>query len=230
MDFLGMIPRGGDSPESVSIRTMRLAVGWLGALLPLVLYLGGAVFSCGVVPLDSISDYYHSPMRDAFVGCLCAVAFFLFAYKGYDVSDFWALRVASALALLVAFFPTAVGAVLDCMRVVEKPGWVNAVHLASAAAFFADLAYISIWEFTKFKKGEDKANASKRKLRKNRLFRACGFIILGCLAAIFIILAFWGKSPIMRLKPVFALESVMLLAFGVSWLVKGEMMRRWRAA
>ena len=37
--------------------------------------------------LESISSYYHSVMRDIFVGSLCAVGTFLISYRGYDKRD-----------------------------------------------------------------------------------------------------------------------------------------------
>ncbi|MGB0789115.1 MAG: hypothetical protein ACPGQR_06225, partial [Marinirhabdus sp.] len=66
----------------VSYLTLRNAIGIIGIALPIVLLLGSvALFECDELH-QSISHYYHTRMRNVFVGALCAVALFLFCYKG----------------------------------------------------------------------------------------------------------------------------------------------------
>ncbi len=66
------------SRHTYSYMTLRKAVGWIGLLLPFVLMLGGYFIFKGKFVESSISYYYHTGMRDVFVGALCAVALFLF--------------------------------------------------------------------------------------------------------------------------------------------------------
>jgi hypothetical protein len=74
-------------PEIISYYTMRRAIGILGITLPLILVAGSSLFGpCEEVQI-SISAYYHTNMRNIFVGLNCAVALFLFAYRGHDWMD-----------------------------------------------------------------------------------------------------------------------------------------------
>lgn len=52
----------------VSYLTIRRAIGVSGLLLPLALVLGG--WFAGVPIQDNMSSYYHTPLRDIFVGML----------------------------------------------------------------------------------------------------------------------------------------------------------------
>jgi hypothetical protein len=78
----------------------------------------------GISLLDSISDYYSLRTRDAFVGVLFVVAWFLFAYRGYERKDDLAGDLACLFALGVALFPNS------------GEDWEKVIHFSSAAAFF----------------------------------------------------------------------------------------------
>ena len=97
-----------DEPrELVSCWTLRKAVGVLGAALLLVV---GCFLLGGCEGLeDSISDYYGTGVRDVFVGILFAIAWFMFAYRGYDSGDDFYGDLACVFALGVALFPTTSG-------------------------------------------------------------------------------------------------------------------------
>ncbi|MEO8529654.1 MAG: DUF998 domain-containing protein, partial [Deltaproteobacteria bacterium] len=60
---------------------VRRVIGYLGFLLPFVLIIGGLLAAKAVEP--SISDYYHTIMRDLYVGVISATGVFLLAYSGY---------------------------------------------------------------------------------------------------------------------------------------------------
>jgi hypothetical protein len=77
-----------------SYLSLRKTVGWIGILLPLVLMIGAYLFINEPIALKNISLYYHTGMRDVFVGVLCAIALFLFFYKGYDRLDNLAANLA----------------------------------------------------------------------------------------------------------------------------------------
>lgn len=67
----------------VSYLGVRRAIGAIGLLLPIVLGpVGWLVF--GIEIQDNMSSYYHTPLRDVFVGSMCAIGIFLFCYRGYD--------------------------------------------------------------------------------------------------------------------------------------------------
>ena len=93
--------------QTYSFLALRRAVGWIGILLPLVLVLGTFLITGERAVLKTISLYYHTGMRDVFVGSICAIALFLFFYKGYDRWDNWACNIAGFFALGIALFPTS---------------------------------------------------------------------------------------------------------------------------
>lgn len=208
----------------VSYLTLRKSIGFVAIGIPLFLVVGSIWLGDCTQVQSSISDYYHTVMRDGLVGTICAIAFFLFAYRGYDVRDFWATRAAAVLALFVAFFPTIFTDVpeppCNMVRPIENP-LVNTIHFTSALLFFLVLAYISLVLFTKTDHPEA---MGQRKKNRNRVYRVCGGVMLGCLALLALYFAWlrhaWpGLAPY---DPVFWLESIALWAFGISWLIKGE--------
>jgi hypothetical protein len=193
----------------ISYLFLRRAVGILGLTLPFVLAFGGmALYGLGVQ--SSISGYYHTGMRDVFVGVLCAIAMFLLSYEGYDAHDRVVGILACLFALGVAFFPTAP----------VDPAWKGIVHVLSTTGFFLMLAYFSLVLFTET--DLQKAPTSQ-KLRRNHIYRLCGYIMLACLVSILVIeLVPALRAALEGYDPVFWLESIAIVAFGFSWLTKGE--------
>jgi len=98
--------------------------------------------------------------------------------------------------------------------------WVGQLHMLCAALFFATLAYFCLFLFTR----SSVDHPTPQKLRRNRVFRACGCTMLVCIGLIGIYFAWLeeGVPAVKDYEPVFWLESVAVIAFGVSWLVKGE--------
>jgi hypothetical protein len=202
-------PADGDDGVVVSYLTLRRVIGVLGVALPVVVALWGfAICHCHALQ-PSISDYYALRTRDAFVGILFTIGWFLFTYHGYDRRDDIAGNVAGVFALGVALFPNSGSAT-------ERN-----IHFASAVAMFLTLAYFSLFLFTK-----SAGNPTPQKLQRNRVYRACGIIMLVCIALIGLTYSALLSSVTSSLKPVFWLESVALWAFGFSWFVKGETL--WR--
>jgi hypothetical protein len=205
-------------PQLISFQTLRKAVGWLGILLPVMMFAGNWLLSDCRSLQDSISHYYYTVTGDLLVGVLCAVALFLFCYKGYNSSDQTWTSLAGAFALCVALFPTHNNSTDSC-AVIDLPAHeiVRVVHYASAAAFFLILAGISLFLFTK-----SRGVMTKEKRLRNKIYRVSGIVILLCI----VLIGWYGLSrgdlPWSRHKPVFWLEAIALWAFGTSWLVKGE--------
>jgi hypothetical protein len=204
-----MTPSAPEQPVLVSYLTLRRLVGVLGVALPLVLAVWGfALCNCAALQ-PSISDYYGLRTRDALVGILFTVAWFLFTYRGYERKDAIAGNIACFFALGVALFPTT------------APGAEHRLHLLCATALFLTLAYFSYFLFTK-----SGPSMTPEKRLRNRVYRSCGIVIVACIALIG--LSFWSlpEATLLTLKPVFWLESLALWAFGFSWFVKGETL--WR--
>ncbi len=192
----------------VSYLTLRRLVGVLGVLLPLVLAVGWFVLSRTVELQWSISHYYATEMQDVFVGVLFVIGWFLFAYKGYERKDDVAGDLACVCALGVALFPTTSGSLA-----------IRAVHFVSATVLFLTLSYFALVLFTKRKQGED---PTPEKLTRNKIYRACGVVMLVCIASIALYNVLPENRSLAARKPVFWLESFALWAFGVSWFVKGK--------
>ena len=207
---------GGTRGESliISYMTLRKLVGLLGIALPFVLVAGGALIF-GVGQQSSISSYYHTPMRNVLVGTLCVIGFFLLSYRGYERKDDVAGNLACLFAVGVAFFPTAPDG--DVSRRIEIIGYV---HLAFAAAFFATLIYFSLCLFTKTTPG---ARPTRQKLWRNMVYRICGYVMAACMLGILAISLIPGaREASQAFAPVFWLEGIAVIAFGTSWLTKGE--------
>jgi hypothetical protein len=205
----------------VSFITLRRLIGLLGMALPLVCVAGGALFA-GTPPQRSISFYYHTNMRDFLVGLLVAVSMFFITYKGYEKKDNIVTWIIGLAGLGLAFFPIRSAGNPDTPAGLFQmdPALASAVHIACAGIFFFFLACNSIFLFTL--SGGEKTPLTRNKRIRNLIHRTCGGAILGSLAAFAALWLILGKAAMNQSRWVLALQTVMLLSFGVSWLVKGK--------
>jgi hypothetical protein len=185
---------------------LRRGLGLMGIALPFVLILGTAIADGEL--LYSISGYYHSSMRDVYVGTMCAIGVFLLFYRGYARSDRVASIVAGISAIGVALFPVPGNA-----RVTSTVSGV--LHIAFAVVLFATFAYFCLIEFRK----SDTARPAGRKRRRNEMYLVTGLIIVACLVLVAVVELIGGLDD---LRPVLWLEAIATVAFGVAWLTKGE--------
>jgi len=212
----------------IEYMTMRKMIGWLGLSLPFILIIGSLLVD-GQAMHRSISQYYHSSMQNIFVGVLFAQAVFLFAYRGYKfnpdkpghnffirLSDNAAGNIAATAALGTALFPTTQCAPgQTCTTTVT-----SAIHWGSATLFFLTLAYICLCLFVQ--SGEIVPSIQKKK--RNRTYKICGTIMLLAMALMGVKAALPVdiQTTLEAYHPIFWLETAAILAFGFSWLVKGE--------
>jgi len=184
----------------VAYTTLQLLVGIIALALPLVLFVGHYFLPGHHMP-GSMSAFYYTRFHAYFAGTLCALGVFLVAYK-YAPRDNRLSTFAGVLVIVVALCPTAPeGQPL-------RPA--NYVHLGSALVFFLLLGYFSVWLFTKSHPGKAPL---KQKRRRNRIYRVCGILIFAADAAAAVL----AKSSVHLL---FVWETVAVVAFGISWLVK----------
>lgn len=216
-------PLPKDDPRLISFNTLRKSIGWLGILLPAAMLTGNLLFgNCRAIQ-DSNSHYYYTITGNLFVGILCAVALFLLAYKGYpdDKTDNILTSLAGICALGIAFFPTNDNSA-DACTIFHLPlsKLRNTTHYAFAGSFFVLLAWISFFLFTR-----SKGMMTHSKQMRNKLYRACGLLIVFFIALI-ALYGIFGKQLTAwdKYKPVFWLEWLALIAFGFSWLIKGELL------
>lgn len=194
---------------------IRKTIGYLGFAFPFILLIGGLIFfNTGLQ--SSISAYYHTGMQNVFVAVLSVIAFFLLSYRGYDKTDKIAGDLACVFALGVAFIPTKP----DILPPNYNP-LIGYAHIFFAGAFFLTLAYFSIFLFIKT---DDKRKPTYRKVLRNRVYRICGILMLVSILfiAVFMLLPDYIAANIEPLKPVYWLEAIAILSFGVSWFTKGE--------
>ena len=197
----------------LSYLDLRKAIGILGIALPFVLVVGKFLFD-GPGTQPSISDYYYASMRDVFVGIRCAIGVFLMSYRGYERKGNIAGDLACVFAIGVALFPTAPE--LDPTSIHKL---IGLLHFSFAAAFFLILAYFCL---ALFRKSDPTKPMTRRKRMRNKVYATCGGTILASLTLLLIYALFLQHTFVQHLDPVFWLETITILAFGISWLTKGE--------
>ena len=211
----------------LSFYRVRQALGWLGLALPIVL-IGGTLALGHPLP-PSLSDFYYTPLRDVFVGILVSLGVFLLTYLGHRqpralVSDRNVSTVAGLGALGTALFPNdTLDACLDAqIPSLTLPG---AAHVASATLFLTMTAVFCLVLFRR----SDSGRKAPLKRWRNRVYLACGVVIVAALAglgAYFLVVTPEQRCAVAELRPVLWLEVVTVLAFGLSWLVKGRAIPR----
>lgn len=231
----------------MSYHRMRRWVGYLGLGLPFALLIGDWLFhklkidqndalmhmcngnySSTNHTRDSISEYFYTPMGELFVGTLCAVAFFLFLYKGYEnkegefmPSDGFMTNFAGICALLVAIFPMDLEqCTADNFRTFISHKPVGYIHYGAAVLFFVSLAVMCL---VNFRRADTVENFGK--LPGHHFFKWCGIGIFMSLVAILLFklvpsLNAWAKA--IDFEYLFWFETTSLLCFGASWLKKGK--------
>ena len=196
----------------ISHLTLRRVVGVFGVLLPVLMVVGAFILGSQTELLTSVSAYYDTVMRDVLVGFEFVIAWFLFAYRGYERKDDIAGDLACFFFLGAALFPTT--SPNDLTRI---------VHGVSAVGLFLMLSYFSLYLFTKTKPG---GTPTPEKMDRNKIYVACGVTMLVCMVLIAVYKVFLTDTGISRIKPAFWLEAFAMWAFGVSWITKGEWLRK----
>ncbi len=205
----------GHSALADAYAYLQKAVGLIAVTLPFVVAIGHEL-SGGHGLRGSISSYYYTHMGNYFVGSLFALGVFFLSYNyrplpKYQLDNYLS-NVAGVMAVGVALFPTA----SDAARASGGAQVVAVLHLVFACTLFVLLAVFSLFLFTKT---DDRQNMTPEKRRRNLLYRICGVTIA---IALVLVVVTEGFKPPNSWHALFWLESVAVIAFGVSWLVKGE--------
>src|SRR5258705_1769441 len=192
----------------ISFLNIRRAIGVLGIALPIIMVIGVLVLTdCNAIQ-PSISDYYYTRMGSGFIGVMCAVALFLFCYKGYK-KDWIASKLACFFALGVAFFPTTGPDKANLCNYLGRnsTNTTSLIHYVSATLFFLTLAFFCLFLFTK-----TSGDVTPEKIIRNRIYKICGYTIIACV----VVLALYSLaielkmsgfvSAVRGYKQIFALE------------------------
>jgi hypothetical protein len=204
-------------PLVLSYLGIRRAIGLSGLLLPILLGpVGWLVF--GIDIQDNMSSYYHTVLRDVFVGILCAIGIFLFCYRGHDWVENWTANIGCVTALGVALCP--LDAESDLLTPISIPGYL---HTLSGGAFFLTLAFYSLFHFPSSR--ADNAENEPHIQQRNFVYRMSGVVILAALLAmgsyLFVFPKGWRQASD-DYNLLFWLEWIALWAFAAAWLVKGR--------
>lgn len=202
--------------RNISYLTLRRAIGILAILFPFILIVAG-LFD-GPSFETSISAYYWTNAGVLFSGMLLTFSIFLFSYKGYDLADDIITNIGAFGMLTVALFPCEGGSVYLFQFI--PPGATAVIHYVAAGVTFSALGVMS---FVQFPKSDYPATSKTKKAKRNRIYRACGITIFATLALAAVVQVIpGGRSVTDPVRLWYWLESIILWAFGVGWLVKGE--------
>ncbi|WP_405327682.1 hypothetical protein [Leeuwenhoekiella sp. LLG6367-2.1] len=211
-------------------KTLRKIVGTAGMLLPILLLAVSLTFFELHGPLESISHYYYTRATPLFIGIVSLIGIFLIVYSGEEPIDFWISNIAGVAALFVVFFPTSNLGTGCCdsslpyaVTYIEDryEYWRALVHYISAALFLLALAFMSLFLFVKSNIPKEKR--CPEKIKRNRVYRVSGIIMLLALCVIFLgLLNIIPRESYDRLNLTFWMEALAVECFGFSWLVKGE--------
>jgi hypothetical protein len=197
--------------QVIDYLSLRKLIGFIGFFLPSALVTFQKIAAPGSMA-PSISDYYYTPSRNILVGALCAVGVFLLTYRGYDKDYIW-MRLACFWAIGVAMFPT----------VPVNPSTFNNIigifHGIFATLMFSTLTYVCLFLFTKSDKPKIWRTIAKE--RDNVVYKVCGIMMATSMILIPLALNLKFLKPY---HPMFWLETIIVMAFGFSWLVKGKAM------
>jgi hypothetical protein len=240
-----------DNDLVIHYKTHRLILGIMGVFLPVALIIGSGIWNDWHIEDSISDYFYTCLRDIFVVTLCAVSIFLLTykGYGGKDywasnIAGFFGVVTAfvstnftpgttTSCHQLVKDLPyrstdTLVALGQDCVvpcpyqiTPVPHAAWLGWLHLGCAAVFLLALAYISYFEFTKTHGDIRVSNKllpiPKRK--KNNFYRFSGVMIVVMLASL--IPMFWAEGFYTDHNLVFWAETVCLVFFGSSWIVKG---------
>ena len=196
----------------ISYLGLRKAIGIVAIALPFFLGLGTVIFDAGL-PI-SISAAYYTNTRNILVGGMCAIGAFLMSYHGYERKDGIAAKVAAICSFGAALFPTA-----PELNATVRESIIGGFHAFFTVVSFMTIAFFSLFLF---RKTDPTKKPTPQKLRRNQIYLACGITNVVSILLIGVFWLFPANAAINQLKPIFWLDALGMLSFGLAWLTKGE--------
>jgi hypothetical protein len=210
----------GEPSEKLYVESyliIRVVVGALGILLPVVLWVIDDLYlQGGATARGSLSAYYNTHARDAFVGVLCMIGILLVTYMGAIIRsvDFWLSTLAGLCVIGVAFVPTAPDRrSTEPLAPMQRQFGVSEcdhVHFMFAAAALVSLGLIAIafgW----------------REWHWASHFSAYIHFTCAGVIALALLICLIGRSqsiPVIPLAPTYTGEVMTIWSFGFGWLYK----------
>jgi len=208
-DLMPGVKTPTNNNQVISYYALRILIGATGVLLPVLLIIGNLIANETLAIEFSVSDYYdNGTAGDILVGILFVLGFFLMAYKGYDKIDSRAANFGCVFALGVALCPTT-----------STNHFIHVLHFVFALLLFSVFIFFSIYLFRRTGPGR----RTKQKVKRDKLFMVCGILMICCIAGIALSMLVF-ESAALTYHLVFWFESVALIAFGVSWITKAEVL------
>ena len=184
-----------------NVKRLRCFIGHLAFWLPWIVAL-----ILWRIP-SSISATYYTHASAVFMIILGSASILLMYYDGYDKTDDILNTTAGIFGSMICLFPCWTNA--ERVGTFQVPVGVSAtIHNVSAVIFFAILAYVSLFQFTK-----SNGNMTEKKKKRNVIYRVCG---VGMIASFAILLL-----PSFYIQ-VWLTEMFALSFFGISWLTKAN--------
>lgn len=198
--------------ESVTVNTkrMRIMIGALGMALAWLV----ALITLSWPPSIS-ATYYDFRAVGTFMVVLGSAGILLINYKGYEKIDDISATIAGVFGICICLFPMTYTAAPETITgMFNLPSNIsNIFHCISAFGFFATLAFMSFFLFTKAD-GE----MTKQKKIKNIIYRVCGVGMLASFALMLLQLIPGFKCYNLT----WIVEAIALFFFGTSWIVKSD--------
>jgi len=207
---------------------LRMSIGFLGAILPIVLWLGN-----DRVLLNSISHYYYTSSAIFFIGIVFSLAIVLFSYHGHEklksekLSDNFITSIAALFALIAVLVPTSSldpGAVLHFEEHPYLFGHkanklLSVVHTVSAGIFIALLGYMPYFKFVL---------SENNSAKLNKFYKACGIIIWTSIVLMIVLMGV-EKYVYKELEEVFKyvwwFECLAVETFALAWIRKARVLK-----
>jgi len=187
-------------------KTLRFLLGLIALCLPFAVSLASST------RLNSISSAYYTNAKYILIGALVVVGIILFVYSGHSVAESRVSKFGSVAAIVTAVFPPAC---TGCSETI-----ISQIHFYSSAVLFMILAYFCLVPFQK-----DTRGAAGKRARRSLIYRVCGWMMLGCIAGLFVANIFLSVGAINKFRLTYYGEATALIAFGIAWIVSGKMSR-----
>lgn len=164
----------------------------------------------------SISATYYANSNMLMIGLLFATSVFFITYRGYDITDRIITDFSALFAIGIVTFPCNIG-IYERVGLFQLPvATSNIIHYCCAAGLFLSFALMIIFRFTK-----SNGPVTQEKKARNIVYYVCGgvillFMIWQLITALIHLPGYWTIIN----------ETVMLTAFSIAWLVKGESFKR----
>lgn len=193
------------SKEGAMINTKRLRcfIGWLAISLPWLVSV-----LVGEIPKSISAAYYDSRAIAPFMIILGASSIMLMFYDGYDKNDDILNTTAGIAGVLICLFPCYNDQYNTVGTFGIPPEISGMMHNISAVTFFAILAFVSFFQFTK-----TNGDMTAKKKARNVIYRVCGIGMIASFA-LFLLPDFYIKT--------WLIEMIALTFFGISWLTKAN--------